>query len=166
VTAGLATLCRSFEQICRQVGDEVTILLENTAGQGASLGASIEELAWALEHLEKERFGICLDTCHAFVAGYDVSTPEGYGQLMEQIDRLIGFDRLHLFHLNDSKKPLGSRVDRHEHVGQGSIGVEGFRRLMQDARFAHCPKVTETPPGENNCHDLENLALLRQLAQG
>lgn len=165
VTAGLTTLCRSFEQICRQAGEDVTILLENTAGQGASLGASIEELAWTLERLDTGRFGICLDTCHAFAAGYDISTPQGYEQLMEQIDRLIGFDRLQLFHLNDSKKPLGSRVDRHEHVGQGLIGVDGFRCLMQDQRLAHCPKITETPPGENNCHDLENLALLRQLAQ-
>ena len=165
VTAGLSTLCRSFEQICRQHAGDVTILLENTAGQGAALGARIEELAWALDRLDKRRFGICLDTCHAFVAGYDLNTAPGYEQLMEQIDRLIGFDRLHLFHLNDSKKPLGSRVDRHEHVGQGLIGVEGFRLLMEDKHFVHRPKITETPAGENNCHDLENLALLRQLAQ-
>lgn len=166
VAPGLTTLCRSFEQICRRAADGVTILLENTAGQGASLGASIEELAWALERIDRERFGLCLDTCHAFVAGYDISTSAGYGQLMEQIDCLIGIDRLQLFHLNDSKKPLGSRVDRHEHVGQGLIGINGFHLLMQDKRFAHCPKIIETPPGENNCHDLENLALLRQLAQG
>ncbi len=166
VTAGLTTLCRSFEQIYRQAGEDVTILLENTAGQGASLGASMDELAWALERLDSNSFGLCLDTCHAFAAGYDISTPQGYEQLMEQIDRLIGIDRLQLFHLNDSKKPLGSRVDRHEHVGQGLIGVEGFRCLMRDQRFAHCPKITETPPGENNYNDLENLALLRQLAQG
>jgi deoxyribonuclease-4 len=166
VAAGLTTLCQSFEQICRQGGDEVTLLLENTAGQGHSLGASFQELAWALERLDPDRFGVCLDTCHAFAAGYDLSTSQGYEQLMEQVDRLIGIDRLQLFHLNDSKKPLGSRVDRHEHVGQGLIGVEGFRRLMQDYRFVHCPKITETPPGENHCHDLENLALLRQLVQG
>ncbi|HMB17188.1 MAG TPA: deoxyribonuclease IV, partial [Pelovirga sp.] len=131
-----------------------------------SLGAHLEELAWAFERLDSGRFGLCLDTCHAFVAGYDISASQGYEHLMEQIERLIGIDRLQLFHLNDSKKPLGSRVDRHEHVGQGLIGVEGFRRLMQDQRLIHCPKITETPPGENNCHDLENLALLRQLAQG
>ncbi|MBW6508556.1 MAG: deoxyribonuclease IV [Desulfuromonadales bacterium] len=165
VTAGLTTLCRSFEQICRQVGDEVTILLENTAGQGHSLGASLDQLAWALERLDPGRFGVCLDTCHAFAAGYDISTSQGYEQLMELIDRLIGIDLVQLFHLNDSKKPLGSRVDRHEHVGQGLIGVEGFRCLMQDQRFADCPKIIETPPGESNCYDLENLALLRHLAQ-
>lgn len=165
VTTGLTTLCRSFEQICRQAGEEVTILLENTAGQGASLGASLQELGWVLERLDRSHFGICLDTCHAFAAGYDISTLQGYEHLTEQVDRLIGIDRLQLFHLNDSKKPLGSRVDRHEHVGQGLIGIEGFRCLMQDQRFAHCPKITETPPGENNCHDLENLALLRRLAQ-
>ncbi len=127
VTVGLTTLCRSFEQICRQVGDEVTILLENTAGQGYSLGASLQELAWAIERLDPKRFGVCLDTCHAFAAGYDISTAEGYEQLMEQVDRSIGMDKLQLFHLNDSKKPVGSRVDRHELVGQGLIGVEGFR---------------------------------------
>lgn len=165
ITAGLTTLCRSFEQICRQAGDKVTILLENTAGQGAALGASLDELAWVLERLDRKRFGLCLDTCHAFAAGYDISTAQGYEQLMEQIDRLIGFADLQLFHLNDSKKPLGSRVDRHEHVGQGLIGIEGFRRLMQDERFANRPKVTETPPGENHCHDLENLTLLRRLAR-
>ena len=164
VTAGLSTLCRSFDQICRRDADDVLILLENTAGQGASLGAQIEELAWALDRLDNQRFGLCLDTCHAFVAGYDLNTASGYERLMEQIDRLVGFHRLHLFHLNDSKKPLGSRVDRHEHVGRGLIGVEGFRLLMEDKHFVHRPKITETPPGENNCDDLENLALLRQLA--
>ncbi|MFO7767235.1 MAG: deoxyribonuclease IV [Pelovirga sp.] len=166
VSSGLTTLCRSFEDIVQQNDHDVTILLENTAGQGAALGAQIEELAWVLDRLDNRRFGLCLDTCHAFVAGYDISHSRGYEQLMEQIDRLIGFERLHLFHLNDSKKPLGSRVDRHEHVGQGLIGVQGFRRLMQDERFVQCPKITETPPGLNNCNDLENLALLRQLAQG
>lgn len=166
VSSGLTTLCRSFEFIGRQHDCGVTILLENTAGQGAALGAQIEELAWVLDRFDYRRFGICLDTCHAFVAGYDISSSPGYEQMMEQIDRLIGLERLQLFHLNDSKKPLGSRIDRHEHVGQGLIGAEGFRRLMQDKRFVHCPKITETPPGEKNCHDLENLALLRQLAKG
>lgn len=166
VPSGLATLCRSFDQICQHSDGEVTILLENTAGQGATLGSSIEELAWVIERLDRKRFAVCLDTCHAFVAGYDLSRVQGYEELMECVDRNLGIDSLQLFHLNDSKKPLGSRVDRHEHVGQGLMGLEGFRCLMQDKRFVHCPKITETPPGDNNCHDLENLALLRQLARG
>jgi len=160
-------ICAETINICLQNSENIILVLENSAGQGTRMGYRFEQLAQVITLIEQQqRVGICLDTCHAFVAGYDVSSSAGYEQLMEQIDCLIGIDRLQLFHLNDSKKPLGSRVDRHEHVGQGSIGVEGFRRLMQDERFAHCPKITETPPGDNNCHDRENLALLRRLAQG
>lgn len=165
ITAGIATVVRSLSSVCRESDVEVRILLENTAGQGTGLGAAVEELGQIIEAVADQRLGICLDTCHAFAAGYELRTAEGYESLISSIDRHIGSDKVNLFHLNDSKKPLGSRLDRHEHVGQGLIGVDGFRLLMQDERFRHSPKVTETPPGDNNCHDLENLALLKKLSQ-
>lgn len=165
VDTGLTILVQSLTELCTRTPRGVIVLLENTAGQGTSLGARIEELAEILKRVDPERFGLCLDTCHAYAAGYDLGRPQGYDQLMAAIERLIGIKKLELFHLNDSKKALGSRVDRHEHVGQGLIGAAGFLRLLQDERFYDCAKVIETPPGEENCHDLENLALLRKLAQ-
>jgi len=162
---GLEQLIGSFRSVFSQAPDKVRILLENTAGQGTSLGFRFEELAQVLESLPQGNFGICFDSCHAFAAGYDLSTDQGYSRTMTEFDRLIGVERLALFHLNDSKNPLGARVDRHEHVGQGTIGRAGFRALLQDQRFAAVPKIIETPGGENHCHDLENLALLRKLAK-
>ena len=163
--AGLTQLVASFRSVFQQAPDGVRVLLENTAGQGTSLGARFTELAEVLERLPQGNFAICFDSCHAFAAGYDLATAHGYMQTMAEIDRLIGAERLALFHLNDSKKPLGARVDRHDHVGIGAIGRAGFRELMQDQRFAALPKIIETPAGENHCHDLENLALLRELAE-
>ena len=164
--AGIGQLVDSFKTIFSQVPSGVRVLLENTAGQGSCLGARFEELAEIIERLPSANFAICLDTCHAFAAGYDLSSDEAYNVTMAEFDRLIGCERLALFHLNDSKKPLGARVDRHQHVGQGEIGAAGFRALMQDSRFAHVAKILETPGGEQHCHDLENLGLLRQWAGG
>ncbi len=164
IKAGLAQLVESFKSVFQQAPAGVRVLLENTAGQGSSIGAHFEELAEVIARLPEADFGVCFDTCHAFAAGYDVSSAEGYAATMEDFDRLIGLERLALFHLNDSKKPLGARVDRHEHVGKGEIGRVGFATLMQDPRFAGVAKIIETPGGENHCHDLENLALLRELA--
>lgn len=163
--AGVEQLVASFRTIFQQAPETVRVLLENTAGQGTSLGARFEELAAVLEKLPQGNFAICFDSCHAFAAGYELTTVAGYQQTMAEFDRLIGVDWLALFHLNDSKKPLGARVDRHEHVGQGAIGRGGFRALLQDPRFAAVPKIIETPAGENHCHDLENLALLRELSE-
>jgi deoxyribonuclease IV len=164
VAAGLDQLLGSFREIFARAPSEVRVLLENTAGQGTCLGARFEELAELLERLPQGNLGICFDSCHAFAAGYPLATAEGYERTMEEFDRLIGVERLALFHLNDSKKPCGARVDRHEHVGRGQIGQVGFRALLQDRRFAAVPKVIETPPGENHGEDLENLALLRRLS--
>jgi deoxyribonuclease IV len=148
------------------------VLLEHTAGQGTSLGATFEQLASIIAKMNGDRrVGVCLDTCHLLASGYDIVTPEGYGATFEQFGRLIGFDRLVMFHLNDSKKPLGSRVDRHEHIGQGCIGVEPFRRILNDRRFRGLPMLLETPKEEGKAagaiqvdpHDHRNLTLLRSL---
>ncbi|MDT8421509.1 MAG: deoxyribonuclease IV [Desulfuromonadales bacterium] len=166
VEKGLNLLTESFRTVFRQAPAGVSVLLENTAGQGSSLGDRFEHLAAVIGRVQEGDFGICLDTCHAFAAGYDLSTPGGYQQTMERFEDTIGLDRLKLIHLNDSKKPLGSRVDRHQHIGRGEIGLAGFTALMQDPRIRHVPKVIELEPGENNCFDYENLGILRRMAQG
>ena len=125
------------------------VILEHTAGQGTSLGSTFEQLASIVAKMnDHPRIGICLDTCHLLASGYDIVSPEGYQSTFAQFGRLVGFDRLKVFHLNDSKKPLGSRVDRHEHIGQGCLGLEPFRRIVNDRRFRHLPMLLETPKGE------------------
>ncbi|MDF1613703.1 deoxyribonuclease IV [Desulfurivibrio dismutans] len=164
--AGLKRCSRNLDTALAQAGDDnrVTILLENTAGQGTNLGHRFEELAVIIEASKHpERFGICFDTCHAFAAGYDLRTPEAYDQTFSTLDQIIGFKRLHFFHLNDATKPLGSRVDRHTHIGQGEIGLEGFRLLMNDPRFKNHPMVLETDKGPDLTEDIENLKVLRGL---
>jgi deoxyribonuclease-4 len=144
--------------------NQVKILLETTAGQGTAIGYKFEHWSQILEKLiQPERVGVCFDTCHVYAAGYDLTTPEGYEDTMEQFNKYIGYDKLLAFHVNDSKKGLGSRVDRHEHIGQGAIGLEAFRFLMNDARFTDVPKVLETPKGPEGLEDIENLARLRSL---
>jgi len=121
------------------------VLLEHTAGQGRTLGHRFEHLAAILKHLNgSPRVGVCLDTCHLVAAGYDIVSDAGYRDTFEAFDRLVGLDRLRAFHGNDSKKPCGSRVDRHEHIGEGCLGVEPFRRLLNDTRFAQLPILIET----------------------
>ncbi len=143
----------------------VCILLENTAGQGSVLGHSFEQLATILEKSAfPARLGVCFDTCHAHAAGYDLAGEQGYDNVFKRFDAVIGLDRLCFFHLNDAKNERGSRVDRHEHIGQGAIGEHFFACLLQDARFAQVPKVIETPKGKNLAEDVMNLALLRRLA--
>jgi deoxyribonuclease-4 len=146
------------------VGGDVMVLLETTAGQGSALGWSFEHLARMLERIpQQERLGICVDTCHIFVAGYDIRAAEDYTATFEAFDRLIGLERIKAFHLNDAQKELGSRVDRHTHIGQGEIGTEAFRMLVNDARFSHIPMIIETPKGKDMAEDIENLTLLRSL---
>ncbi|MFP5211816.1 MAG: deoxyribonuclease IV [Acidobacteriota bacterium] len=143
---------------------DVRILIETTAGQGTCLGSSFEEIARMIESSRFEnRLGVCYDTCHTFAAGYDIRTPEAYRETFERFDRLIGIERIGFFHLNDSKRELGSRRDRHEHIGKGAIGIEGFRNLVNDPRFRNHPMVLETPKGKDMKEDVENLALLRSL---
>jgi deoxyribonuclease-4 len=149
------------------------VLLEHTAGQGRTLGYRFEHLAAIIAHLDgSRRVGVCLDTCHLFAAGYDIASERGYEQTFAAFDRLIGFDRLRALHGNDSKKPLGSRVDRHEHIGQGAIGEAPFQRLLHDERVANVPLLLETEktklsdkPGTVALDPLDerNLATLRRL---
>jgi deoxyribonuclease-4 len=121
------------------------VLLENTAGQGTTLGATFEQLASIVAKTgDHRRIGVCLDTCHLLASGYDICSPEGYASTFAQFGRVVGFDRLRAFHMNDSKKPLGSRVDRHEHIGQGHLGLEPFRRIVNDRRFRDLPMLLET----------------------
>ncbi len=121
------------------------MLIEHTAGQGSTMGSSFEEIAAMLDGVKNSRrMGVCLDTCHLLASGYDLCTEEGYRATFDKFESLIGVDRLKAFHLNDSKKPCMSRVDRHEHIGKGCIGLEPFRRLLNDPRFAHLPMILET----------------------
>ena len=165
--AGLANVARAIDEVhARRPDDKVKILLELTAGQGSSLGHRFEHLATILKLVrEPNRLGVCLDTCHVFAAGYSFATEREYLAMFDELDRVIGLRRLKLFHLNDSKKPLGSRVDRHEHIGRGHIGLEPFRRILNDPRFQKTPMILETPKedADGNAMDPVNLATLRGL---
>jgi len=139
------------------------ILLETTAGQGSALGYRFEHLAQLLREVDSPRLGVCLDTCHLFAAGYELRTAAGYRATMKQLELHIGMERVHAVHLNDSKKPLGSRVDRHEHIGKGELGTDGFKFILNDPRLRHLPMVLETPKGPEMKEDVENLSVLRRL---
>lgn len=150
------------------------VLLEHTAGQGTALGSTFEQLASIVAKMhDHPRVGVCLDTCHLLASGYDICSPEGYAHTFTQFGRLVGFDRLKVLHLNDSKKPLGSRVDRHEHIGQGCLGLEPFRRIVNDQRFRGLPMLLETPKEEGKSparievdrFDHKNLQTLRGLIE-
>lgn len=165
VEVGIERVSAAFTDIFQEVPQSVTVLLENTAGQGSYLGSCFEELAEIIERTPTGRFGICFDTCHAFAAGYDISCPGGYEAVMSDFERILGREQLHLFHLNDSRKGLASHVDRHEGIGSGALGLEAFRAVMTDPRFAAIPKILETPKGEDDFScDVANLAILRRLA--
>ena len=144
---GLTLIAEALLELLRaRRGGKTMILLEHTAGQGTALGATFEQLASIIATMsDHPRVGVCLDTCHLFASGYDLCSPEGYASTFTQFGRLVGFDRLKAFHMNDSKKPLGSRVDRHEHIGQGHLGLEPFRRIVNDRRFRNLPMLLETP---------------------
>ncbi len=166
--AGLRRVAESFDDIHRQTdGFRTQILVETTAGQGTNLGYQFEQIAMIFEQVQApERLGVCFDTCHAFAAGYDIRTETGYHETMAAFDRLIGLDRLKAIHLNDSVKPLGSRVDRHDAIGKGHIGLDGFRWIMNDARLTDVSKILETPKGEDPvASDKENLARLYALLE-
>jgi deoxyribonuclease-4 len=142
----------------------VRLALENTAGQGTCLGHKIEHLAAIFEAVRQpERLGLCLDTAHFFAAGFDLRTGKGWDAALAKVDRLIGRKEILAFHLNDSKTGLGSRVDRHEHIGKGKIGLAGFRHIVNDARFLQSPCCLETPKSDDLREDMENLATLRAL---
>jgi len=166
IEAGLKQLTSNLDLAFAKAAEaqSVMVLLETTAGQGTGLGSSFEELAYIINNSRYgDRLGVCFDTCHTFAAGYDISTRKGYNKTFSDFDAIIGLERLKFFHLNDSKKGPGSRVDRHTHIGKGEIGLTGFRLLMNDPRFTHHPMVLETPKGKDLKEDRENLDLLRRL---
>ena len=160
---GLKRITAAIDRIHRDTPKmQAAIVLELTAGQGTVLASKFEHFATILEQVEEpERLGFCLDTCHLLAAGYDFRSPEGYAQVMGAWDELVGIERVRVIHLNDSKKDLGSRVDRHEHIGQGYIGTKGFELLLNDRRLAGLPMVLETPKEDDA--DVRNLATLRRL---
>ena len=150
VDEAIALVGEALRQVLKErPRGKTMILLEHTAGQGTSMGSSFEEIAGMLQAgRNRSRLGVCLDTCHLLASGYDLCSKEGYEGTFTKFQRLIGFDRLKALHLNDSKKPCRSRVDRHEHIGKGCLGLEPFRRLVNDPRFAHLPMMIETEKTE------------------
>ena len=166
IDAGLANLTGNLDRAFKMAKEaqSVMVLLETTAGQGTGIGASFEEIAYVMAHSQfPERLGVCLDTCHVFAAGYDIRIKAGYDKTFAAFDKSIGLEHLRFFHINDSKKELGSRVDRHEHIGKGEIGLEGFRLLINDPRFANHPMVLETPKEKDLQDDIKNLGVLKGL---
>jgi deoxyribonuclease-4 len=158
---GLALVAEGMVHGLARTPGKVKLLLEITAGQGSALGWRFEQIAAIREKIPgpvRRRVGVCFDTCHAYAAGYDLVSEAGYQATFEAFDRTIGLSLLHAFHLNDCKKPLGCRVDRHEHIGQGAMGLEPFRRLVNDPRFAEVPGYLET-----DLRFKENLEVLRSL---
>jgi deoxyribonuclease-4 len=168
--AGLGRIARGLDETHRRTrGVGLRIALETTAGQGTCLGHRFEHLGRLLELVkEPERLGVCVDTCHIFAAGYPLGTDSEYSDTMNALDRAVGTGRVQVWHLNDSLKALGSRVDRHAGIGRGKIGLEPFRRVVNDPRFRHLPMILETPKGEEDGEDLDavNLRLLRRLEGG
>jgi deoxyribonuclease-4 len=171
---GLELIADGLQQLFRErPHGAAMILLEHTAGQGTNLGHRFEHLSWIIDRLDRTpRIGVCLDTCHLLTAGYDLCSEAGYRRTFREFDRLVGIERIKVFHLNDSKKPCGSRVDRHEHIGKGCLGVEPFRRLLNDRRFARLPMLLETPKldtaerrrrSDVDPWDARNLRTLRRL---
>jgi deoxyribonuclease-4 len=165
--AGVARIATSLDEVFdRTAGARVRILLETAAGQGSCVGHRFEHLRDILGAVRaNRRVAACFDTCHVHAAGYDIVTREGYFETIAAFDRTVGLSRLAAIHVNDSKKPRGSRVDRHEHIGLGTIGRAGFRNLMTDSRLAGVPKFLETPKDDTLAADRKNLAVLRRLAR-
>ena len=163
--SGLARVAAALDQARDQTQDHgVMVLLENTAGQGTNLGHTFDQLATVLDAVRDNAWlGVCFDTCHAWAAGYGLRTREGYEATWQEMDDLIGHERLKVIHLNDAKGDRGSKLDRHEHIGRGKMGLEPFRMLLNDDRFGGLPMVLETPKGPGPDDDTENLRLLRSL---
>ena len=165
IEAGLEKIVGSIDAVHMVLRKTKTkIALETTAGQGSCLGDSFEQLAHIIRNVrEPERLVVCLDTAHVFAAGYDITTEAATKRMFADFDRTIGLDRLAALHLNDSKTARGSRVDRHEHIGKGKIGLPAFRSIMRDKRFRRIPKVLETPKGKELLEDVQNIRTLREL---
>lgn len=165
--AGLKKIADSVDEVFRKIPKVKTkIALEITAGQGSCIGHRFEHLAHIIANVrEPERLRVCLDTAHVFAAGYEIGSESGVNRTFHEFDRVIGHNRLVAIHVNDSKTAQGSRVDRHEHIGKGRIGLNAFRFIMRSSRFRKIPKVLETPKGNDLAEDVINLKTLRRLAR-
>ena len=163
--AGIEKIARSLDHIHAQIPNhKVVTLLETSAGQGSCVGCSFEELGRIIKRVdEPKRVGICFDTCHVFASGYDLRTRDAYERSIEDLEEHVGVRNVGLFHLNDSKRALGSRVDRHENIGDGQLGLDAFGFLLNDERFRGIPKLLETPKKIEHESDRRNLATLRSL---
>ena len=163
--SGLDQIARSLDQVHAAIPDHrVVTLLETAAGQGSCLGCTFEELGRVMALVDdKRRVGVCIDTCHVFAAGYDIRTREGYEQMIGEVEQRVGVENVGAFHINDSKRELGSRVDRHEHIGKGQLGLDAFSFVVNDPRFKRIPKMIETPKTVETKSDRRNLRLLRSL---
>lgn len=166
-SAGIDQIARSLDRVHALIpNNRVVTLLETAAGQGTCVGCTFEELGQMIRLVDdRKRVGICFDTCHVFAAGYELRNYDAYQRTTDDMLRHVGIENVGAFHLNDSKKPLGSRVDRHQHIGEGELGLEPFRFLLNDARFTRIPKVIETPKPDEAEADRRNLAVLRGLIE-
>jgi deoxyribonuclease IV len=161
----IEAVSQGINQAFEKIKNSVTLLMENTAGQGTEIGYDFDQIKKIIEGVEENgRLGVCLDTAHTFEAGYDLSNKEGMEKTLEQFDKMVGLKRLHLIHLNDSKTPLGSRKDRHWHIGEGCIGLEGFRHLINHPLLKHLPGIMETPR-KDTVEDLRNMKVIRHLVE-
>ena len=167
IEEGLASVTRNLDAVFERIPQVKTrVALETTAGQGSCLGCEFEHLAQIIRDAqEPDRLCVCIDTAHLFASGYDISTVARTKQVFAKFDQIVGRKHLAALHLNDSKTPLGSRVDRHEHIGKGHIGLEAFRYIMSEPKLAKIPKVLETPKGKEMKEDVENMAILRGLVK-
>ena len=164
---GLAIIAESINIVHEKAKtSNVSTMLETTAGQGTSLGYRFEHLREIIDSVDTpERMSVCMDTAHIFAAGYDITSPKKYKRVMREFNDIVGLDLLKAFHMNDSKKELGSRVDRHEHIGKGFIGKAGFKNIMSDRRTMHLPKILETPKSKTQVEDLRNIKGLLSLSE-
>lgn len=159
---GLENIVYAFNKIGKNF--TTNICIETTAGQGTNLGYNFEQIKYILDNVENnKKFGVCFDTCHVFAAGYDLREKNSYNKTISDFDRIIGIEKIKVIHLNDSLKGLGSRIDRHAHIGKGKIGLTAFELIMNDRTFSNVPKILETPKGKDMLEDINNLKILKKL---
>jgi deoxyribonuclease-4 len=163
-TAGVGRVISCIEKVLANFKGNTTLLVETTAGQGTGLGYRFEHIRDIVDGVRDRRIGACIDTCHIFAAGYDIRSGGAYRRTMREFDRIVGLAQVKAIHLNDSKGALGTRIDRHTHIGRGRIGLRAFSMIMRDSRFEHIPKILETPKKpEGRDMDSENIELLKSL---
>lgn len=168
IEVGIKQIAISIDVIYEKLNNiDVSITLETTAGQGTSIGHKFEHIREIIDRTSnKQKLSVCIDTAHIFEAGYNITSYETYEQTVKEFDEIIGLNRLKTIHINDSKTPLGSHVDRHEHIGKGKMGLDAFRFIINDKRLTNIPKILETPKGEDMKEDIKNLNTLKKLSNG